>query len=74
MTLADGKPGQTYTIRANTYEGGDKGRARARMDCLGLVEGEAVHVLSNTFSGIVIIVKGSRLAVSRAIAQGLEVI
>ena len=69
MTLADGKAGRNYTIGKNTYEG----KARARMDSLGLVEGETVTVLSNTFSGLIVIVKGSRLAVCKAIARGLEV-
>ena len=69
MTLADCKAGRNYTIGRNNYEG----KARARMDSLGLVEGETVTVLSNTFSGLIVIVKGSRLAVSKAIARGLEV-
>lgn len=69
MTLAEGKAGCRYTIGRNTYEG----KARARMDSLGLVEGETVTVLSNTFSGLIVIVKGSRLAVCRALAKGLEV-
>ncbi len=69
MTLADGKPGEDYTIGQNTY----KGKARARMDSLGLVEGESIHVLSNTFSGVIVIIKGSRLAISRHLAKGLEV-
>ena len=69
MTLAEGKSGQSYTIGKNTYEG----KARARMDSLGLVEGATLHVLSNTFSGVIIIVKGSRLAVSKGLARGLEI-
>ena len=69
MTLAEGKSGHNYIIGANTYDG----KARARMDSLGLVEGETVTVLSNTFSGLIVIVKGSRLAVCKALARGLEV-
>ena len=69
MTLAEGAVGRTYIIKKNSYEG----KARARMDSLGLVEGATVHVLSNTFSGLILIIKGSRLAVCKAVAKGLEI-
>ena len=69
VTLSEGKAGMSYVIRRNVYGG----KARARMDSLGLVEGETVHVLSNTFSGLIVIIKGSRLAVCKAVADALEI-
>jgi Fe2+ transport system protein FeoA len=43
------------------------------MDSLGLLPGDVVHVLFSNFSGLVIAVKGSRLAVSRRLASYLTV-
>jgi len=47
------------------------GRTHARLDSLGLVSGETVHVLYANFSGVLVAVKGSRLALSHDVARQL---
>lgn len=43
------------------------------MDSLGLVVGERVKVLSASWAGIILEIKGSRLAISRSISDTVEV-
>ena len=70
MTLKQAKTGSTYHIvNCNVT-----GRVRAKLDSLGLVRGEAVTVLSSNFAGLIIEIKGSRLALSHEIAELLEVV
>lgn len=70
MTLADIKTGQNCRIVACTATG----KARARLDSLGLVEGEVIRVLSASFAGLIIDIKGSRLAICKDAARQLEVV
>ncbi len=50
------------------------GKTRAKLDSLGLVKGESITVLSSNFAGLIVEVKGSRLALGKQIADALEVI
>lgn len=43
------------------------------MDSLGLIPGEDVHVLFSNLSGLVVAIKGSRLALGRPLAALLTV-
>jgi len=49
------------------------GRTRARLDSLGLVIGERVNVLSSSWAGLILEIKGSRLAVCKSVADTMEV-
>lgn len=69
MTLSETKTGQHCTIVACNATG----RTRARLDSLGLVVGESINVRASSFAGIIIEIKGSRLAVSKAVADTMEV-
>lgn len=69
ISLASSLMGHSYLILSNTATG----RNRMRMDSLGLIPGEAVHVLFKNFSGLVIAIKGSRLALSNKLASSLTV-
>ena len=44
-----------------------------RMDCLGLIPGDVVHVLFSNYAGLVVAIKGSRLALGRTLAASLTV-
>lgn len=48
------------------------GPTRARLDSLGLVVGERIDVLSSSWAGLIVEIKGSRLAVCKAVADMLE--
>ena len=69
MTLAKARTGQDCRIVSCTATG----KARARLDSLGLVAGEKVHVLSASFAGLIVEIKGSRLAICKEAADALEV-
>jgi Fe2+ transport system protein FeoA len=69
LTLKDAQPGTNYYIVENSATG----RTRSRLDSLGLVSGEDIRVLYANFSGFVISIKGSRLALSRGVAKGLTI-
>ena len=69
LNFAKAKQGCSYLIVSNTAEG----RNRMHMDSLGLIPGEAVHVLFSNFAGLVIAIKGSRLALGRPLAVYLTV-
>ena len=69
MVLSKASTGVEYEILGCTAAG----RTRARLDSLGLVVGERVRVLSSSWSGQILSIKGSRLAVCKAVADLLEV-
>ena len=69
VLLSKAKTGNVYTI----VQCHDQGHTRARMDSLGLVVGERVKVLSASWAGIILEIKGSRLAISRSISDTVEV-
>lgn len=69
VLLSKAKTGSVHTIE----QCNDQGRTRARMDSLGLVVGEKVKVLSASWAGIILEIKGSRLAISKSIADTVEV-
>lgn len=69
LRLDRAEQGHSYIIVSNVATG----RTRMRMDCLGLIPGEAVHVLFSNFSGLVIAIKGSRLALGKPMASALRV-
>ena len=60
---------RSYLIVSNSASG----RNRMRMDSLGLMPGEAIHVLFSNFSGLIVAIKGSRLALGRSLAARLTV-
>lgn len=69
VILSKTKAGSEHTITACHASG----RTRARLDSLGLVVGEQVHVLSCSWAGLILEIKGSRLAVCKAVADTMEV-
>lgn len=69
LSLASAKQEHSYRIISNAATG----RNRMHMDSLGLITGEDVHVLFSNFSGLVVAVKGSRLALGRPLAACLTV-
>ena len=69
MQLADAKAGQTVTIVSNNAHG----KAFARLNSLGLMEGQKLRVLSSGFPGLIVDIKGSRLAICKSAARDMEV-
>ncbi|WP_283170384.1 FeoA family protein [Curtanaerobium respiraculi] len=69
MKLSDARTGSAHTITACHASG----PARARLDSLGLVVGERVDVLSSSWAGLILEIKGSRLALCKAVADTMEV-
>ena len=69
MTLAKAKAGDELTIVSSS----STGKARARLDSLGLVAGTTVNVLSSSYAGLIIAIKGSRLAICKSVAKTLMV-
>jgi Fe2+ transport system protein FeoA len=67
--LDKAQQGRSYMIVSSSATG----RSRMRMDALGLLPGDAVHVLFANFSGLVVAIKGSRLALGRSLAVQLTV-
>jgi ferrous iron transport protein A len=53
---------------------GVTGKTKAKLDSLGLVKGESVTVLSSNFAGLIVEVKGSRLALGHEVAAEFEVV
>jgi len=70
MTLHQIEKGRTCQIVSCNITG----KTRAKLDSLGLVKGEHITVLSSNFAGLIVEVKGSRLALGKQIADALEVI
>ncbi|HAU88232.1 MAG TPA: ferrous iron transport protein A [Lachnospiraceae bacterium] len=70
MHLVNGKVGATYIVENISL----RLETNRRLQALGLTKGTKITVLNNKKSGSVIFsVRGSRLAVGKEIATGLEV-
>ncbi len=69
LGLDKAQQGHSYSIVSSLATGRD----RMHMDALGLIPGDVVHVLFKNFSGLVVAIKGSRLALGRALAAKLRV-
>ena len=69
LNLDKAQRGHSYLIIQNSAIGRD----RMHMDSLGLIPGEAVHVLFSNYAGLVVAIKGSRLALGRSLASCLLV-
>jgi Fe2+ transport system protein FeoA len=69
VILSKAAAGTSHTITACH----STGPTRARLDSLGLVEGERVDVLSTSWAGLILEIKGSRLALCKAVADTMEV-
>jgi len=69
MSLVEARAGQQVRI----VHCDATGRTRARLDSLGLVPGATVDVLSSSWAGIIVGIKGSHLAICRAVAEQLSV-
>lgn len=67
MSLEKAQRGHSYLITASMATG----RNRMRMDSLGLIPGDVVHVLFKNFAGLVVAIKGSRLALGKKLASQL---
>jgi Fe2+ transport system protein FeoA len=69
-------PGRRRGRRGRAGPSTDSGRPRLehRLNCLGLLPGERLTVVQNSFSGpLIIAVKGSRLGLVRGVAMHLMV-
>lgn len=70
MFLVSGKIGNSYLVENISL---DRDISR-RLQALGVTKGTKINILNNKKSGSVIFsVRGSRLAVGRQIASGIEV-
>ena len=70
MILRDGKPGEGYRVEEICLEE----EVKRRLQILGLTRGTRVEILNQKKSGTLIIkVRGTRFAVGRQIAEGVEV-
>ncbi len=69
MILSNAKAGSVHTIAACHATG----RTRARLDSLGLVVGERISVRSSSYAGLILEIKGSRLALCKAVTDTMEV-
>lgn len=69
LSLDKARQGHSYFIVSSSASG----RNRLRMDCLGLIPGEAIHVLFNNFAGLIVAIKGSRLALGKSTASTFTV-
>lgn len=69
MLLSKTKAGGEYVITACHA----KGPTRARLDSLGLVVGEQINVLSSSWAGQILEIKGSRLALCKSVSDSMEV-
>ncbi len=71
MTLLGGKIGETYTVQALNLDIA----VRRRLEALGLTMGTDVTVLNRNRGGAVIVmVRGSRLAVGKKIAETIIIL
>ena len=74
--VAPDELGLDKAVRGHSYRivsSSALGKSRLRMDSLGLVSGEVVHVLFSNYAGLVVAIKGSRLALGRRPAACLTV-
>lgn len=69
MTLASAKTGEVLEI----VDCSATGKARARLDSLGLVPGARITVLSSSFAGLIVEIKGSHLAICKEVADTLKI-
>lgn len=69
MLLTKARTGTAHTITACHATG----LTRARLDSLGLVVGERVDILSSSWAGLILEIKGSRLALCKAVTDTMEV-
>lgn len=70
MILRDGKPGNDYQVEDICLEE----KVKRRLQILGLTRGTKVEILNQKKSGTLIIkVRGTRFAVGRQIAEGVQV-
>lgn len=70
MTLLDTQKGNWYRVK-NIIE---KENVQRRLEALGILEGTRVQILNRKKSGSIIIrVRGTRWALGRDIAEGIEV-
>ncbi|NTU89959.1 MAG: ferrous iron transport protein A [Actinobacteria bacterium] len=69
MTLTQVRQGREYHI----LDSNAQGKERARLDSLGLVPGAKIRVLSSSWAGFIVEIKGSRLALCKAVADTLLV-
>lgn len=71
MTLYEGKTGFSYVVKGIHLE---QNSITRRLEALGLNEMTGVQILNRKRSGAFIIkVRGTRLAIGKYIAQGIEV-
>ncbi|MBR2522610.1 MAG: ferrous iron transport protein A [Coriobacteriales bacterium] len=70
MQLVEAKKDSSYVIVGNS----ETGKERMRLDSLGLVSGEIITVLSNSYAGLIVDIKGSRLAICKSVAEKMEVV
>ncbi|MDR0308630.1 MAG: ferrous iron transport protein A [Coriobacteriales bacterium] len=61
--------GRHYRIEDCTTDG----RTRQKLECLGVVTGGQIEVISNTSAGLIVNVRNSRLALSHELARQLQV-
>ena len=70
MTLSDGRIGENYRVKSLNMEE----RIMRRLESMGINEKTPVKVLNKKSSGVIIImVRGTRLAIGKEIAGGIEV-
>lgn len=71
MTLCDGKVGKTYTIQEITIE--EQNIVR-RLEALGVNDLTDITILNKKkSSAFIIMVRGTRLAIGRHIAEGITI-
>jgi Fe2+ transport system protein FeoA len=69
MQLSEAKSKEEYTVvHCDVSE-----KVAAKLGSLGIVTGQRVRVLMSTFAGLILEVKGSRLAVSKSLAKHMMV-
>jgi len=69
LKLTKAKAGKSYLIIADDATG----KARARLDSLGLVVGTSVYVITSSYAGTIVDIKGSRLAICKSVTDQLHV-
>jgi Fe2+ transport system protein FeoA len=69
MTLNSVNAGSEYRLVALNASA----KTRSKLETLGLVPGERIHVLSSTSAGLIIEVKQSRLAIAHDLAGSIVV-
>lgn len=70
MTLLEGRVGQSYQVLSST----ETIQIERRLEALGLIQGTVIELLNRKRNGATIFkVRGTRLAVGKEIAAGIEV-